>query len=66
MTFAEKMSHLGALKTALKAKAMLFEMAVLPELMNRLKAPENKARQGVFTLKSWQLNQRVEDLSDKL
>jgi hypothetical protein len=48
LTFTEETGQLGALNTMLKANAMLFETAVLPELMNRLKALEDKARQRVF------------------
>jgi hypothetical protein len=48
LTFQNELAQLGALNTMLKANAMLFETAVLPELMNRLKALEDKAKQGVF------------------
>ena len=48
LTFTEETSQLGALNTMLKANAMLFESAVLPDLMNRLKALEDKAKHGVF------------------
>jgi hypothetical protein len=37
---------LGALNIMLKANAMLFESAVLPELLCRLKDMEEKARRG--------------------
>jgi hypothetical protein len=48
LTFTEETAQLGALNTMLKANAMLFETAVLPDLMNRLKMLEDKAKQGVF------------------
>jgi hypothetical protein len=48
LTFTEEASQLGALNTMLKANAMLFETAVLPELMNRLKALKDKTKHGVF------------------
>ena len=48
LTFQNGLAQLGALNIMLKANAMLFETAVLPELMNRLKALEDKAKQGVF------------------
>jgi hypothetical protein len=48
LTFSEEASQLGALNTMLKANAMLFESAVLPDLMNRLKALEDKTKHGVF------------------
>lgn len=48
LTFQNELAQLGALNIMLKANAMLFETAVLPELMNRLKALEDKAKQGVF------------------
>jgi len=48
LTFSEEACQLGALNIMLKANAMLFETAVLPELVNRLKALEDKAKTGVF------------------
>lgn len=48
LTFQNELAQLGALNIMLKANAMLFEAAVLPELMNRLKVLEDKAKQGVF------------------
>jgi hypothetical protein len=48
LTFTEEGAQLGALNVMLKANAMLFETAVLPELMNRLKALEDRAAKGVF------------------
>jgi len=48
LTFTEESSQLGALNIMLKANSALFETAVLPELMGRLKALEDKAAKGVF------------------
>jgi len=48
LTFTEEVSQLGALNVMLKANAALFETVVLPEMMSRLKALEDKARKGVF------------------
>lgn len=48
LTFQNELAQLGALNIMLKANALLFETAVLPELMNRLKALEDKAKAGVF------------------
>jgi hypothetical protein len=48
LTFTEETSQLGALNTMLKANAMLFESAVLPGVLCRLKALEDKAERGVF------------------
>ena len=48
LTFTEEASQLGALNVMLKANCALFETAVLPELMSRLKALEDRAAKGVF------------------
>jgi hypothetical protein len=48
LTFTEEAAQLGALNIMLKANSMLFETAVLPELMSRLKALEERAARGVF------------------
>ena len=40
--------QLGALNIMLKANSLMFETAVLPSLMYRLKALEQKADRGVF------------------
>jgi hypothetical protein len=48
LTFENELAQLGALNTMLKANALLFESAVLPELMGRLKVLEDKASKGVF------------------
>ncbi len=44
----EESTRLGALNLMLKANSLLFDTAVLPELMNRLKTLEEKAQKGVF------------------
>ena len=48
LTFNDEVSQLGALNVMLKANAALFETAVLPEVLGRLKVLEDKARKGVF------------------
>jgi hypothetical protein len=48
LTFTEKTSQLGALNTMLKANEKLCETVVLPDVYNRLKEPEDKAKKGVF------------------
>lgn len=48
LTVSNELAQLGALNIMLKANAMLFETAVLPEVLGRLKALEEKARRGVF------------------
>jgi hypothetical protein len=41
-------TKIGALNTMLKANTMLFQTAVLPEVIRRLQALETKAKRGVF------------------
>jgi len=48
LTASLEVVQLGALNVMLKANALLFETAVLPEVLCRLKALEDKAKQGVF------------------
>ena len=48
LTFGQEVAQLGALNVMLKANALLFETAVLPEILHRLKTLEDKARKGVF------------------
>ena len=48
LTSSNELAQLGALNTMLKANSLLFETAVLPELMGRLKTLEEKASKGVF------------------
>jgi hypothetical protein len=40
--------QLAALNVMLKANSLMFETAVLPDLMSKLKALEDKAKKGVF------------------
>jgi len=48
LTFTQEASQLGALNVMLKSNAMLCEAVVLPEILSRLKALEDKAAKGVF------------------
>ena len=48
LTFAEEACQLGCLNLMLKANALLFETAVLPQVLRRLKELEEKAKRGVF------------------
>ena len=48
LTASNELAQLGALNTMLKANAALFETAVLPEMLGRLKGLEEKAKRGVF------------------
>jgi len=48
LTAPQEALQLGALNVMLKANALLFETAVLPEVLCRLKALEDKAKRGVF------------------
>ena len=48
LTSSNELTQLGALNTMLKANSLLFETAVLPELMGRLRVLEDKAAKGVF------------------
>jgi AraC-like DNA-binding protein len=48
LTATEEACQLGALNIMLKANAALFETAVLPEVLGRLKMLEDKAKRGVF------------------
>jgi hypothetical protein len=48
LTSSNELAQLGALNTMLKANSLLFETAVLPELIGRLKVLEDKASKGVF------------------
>lgn len=48
LTVTEEACQLGALNIMLKANAALFETAVLPEVLGRLKELEEKAKRGVF------------------
>jgi hypothetical protein len=48
LTTSNELAQLGALNTMLKANGALFETAVLPEVLGRLKELEEKAKRGVF------------------
>jgi hypothetical protein len=48
LTSSNELAQLGALNAMLKANSLLFETAVLPELIGRLKVLEDKASKGVF------------------
>lgn len=48
VTCAQEAAQLGALNIMLKANGKILETAVLPELFNRLKDLEDKAKRGVF------------------
>jgi len=48
LTLEGGLAQLGALNIMLKANAALFETAVLPEMLYRLKSLEQKAAKGVF------------------
>jgi hypothetical protein len=48
LTASNELAQLGALNTMLKANALLYETAVLPEVLGRLKELEDKAKRGVF------------------
>jgi len=48
LTGTQEATQLGALNVMLKADGKIWETAVLPELLNRLKVLEEKAKRGVF------------------
>ena len=48
LTGTQEATQLGALNIMLKANSKVWETAVLPELLNRLKDLEEKAKRGVF------------------
>ena len=48
LTGSQEATQLGALNVMLKANGKILEVAVLPELLNRLKGLEEKAKRGVF------------------
>jgi len=48
LTAESEWTKIGCLNTMLKANAMLFQTAVLPEVIKRLQALETKAKHGVF------------------
>ena len=48
LTGSQGAIQLGALNVMLKANRLVFESAVLPEILHRLKTLEEKAQRGVF------------------
>ena len=48
LTGTQELTQLGALNIMLKVNSKIYEIAVLPDLLNRLKELEEKARKGVF------------------
>ena len=48
LTGTQEATQLGALNIMLKANSKIWETAVLPDLLNRLKELEEKASRGVF------------------
>ena len=42
------LAQIGALNVMLKANALMFQTAALPELITRIRALEDKAKKGVF------------------
>jgi hypothetical protein len=48
LTGSQEATQVGALNVMLKANGKILEVAVLPELLNRLKNLEEKAKRGVF------------------
>jgi hypothetical protein len=48
LTTSNELARMAALNIMLKTNSLLFETAVLPELMGRLKVLEDKASKGVF------------------
>ena len=48
LTGAQELTQLGALNIMLKANSKIYETAVLPDILNRLKELEEKAGRGVF------------------
>jgi transcriptional antiterminator len=48
LTASNELAQLGALNTMLKANSLLYETAVLPEVLCKLKELEEKTKRGVF------------------
>ena len=48
LTGTQELTQLGALNIMLKVNSKIHEIAVLPEILNRLKELEEKARKGLF------------------
>ena len=67
LSSSNELARMAALNIMLKTNSLLFETAVLPELMGRLRALEDKAAKGGFrALKPWQINNKVSNLSRAL
>ena len=48
LTGTQELTQLGALNIMFKVNSKIYEIAVLPEILNRLKELEEKARKGLF------------------
>ncbi len=48
LTGTQELTQLGALNIMLKVNSKIYETAVLPDILGRLKELEEKARKGVF------------------
>jgi len=48
LTGTQELTQLGALNIMLKVNSKIYEIAVLPDILNRLKELEEKASKGVF------------------
>ena len=48
LTGTQELTQLGALNIMLKVNSKIYEIAVLPDILNRLKELEEKAQKGVF------------------
>jgi len=48
LTGTQELTQLGALNMMLKVNSKIYEIAVLPDILNRLKELEEKAGKGVF------------------
>jgi len=48
LTGTQELTQLGALNIMLKVNSKIYETAVLPDILNRLKELEEKAGKGVF------------------
>jgi len=48
LTGTQEATQLGALNLMLKVNSKIYETAVLPDILNRLKVLEEKTRKGVF------------------
>ena len=48
LTSPSDLAQIAALNTMMKANSLMFETAVLPELMGKIKMLEDKVKKGVF------------------